>query len=96
MLHYTPSASRWIDSYLSTGVEWTTIELPEGSENPTKTETNFVFETGIKLRFNLYYSPLKFLTKITDFWGIRIGIRNVGAFDIKRLVYVIEFGAGTW
>lgn len=96
MLHYTPSASRWIDTYLSTGVEWDKVSLPEGSEKSTETHTNFVFETGIKFRFNLYYSPLKFLTKITDFWGVRIGIRNVGAFDIKRLVYVIEFGAGTW
>jgi hypothetical protein len=96
MLHYTPSASRWIDTYISAGAEWDTYNLPEGSEKATDTDMNFVFETGIKLRFNLFYSPLKFLTKITDFWGVRIGIRNVGAFDIKRLVYVIEFGAGTW
>jgi len=96
MLHYTPSASRWIDTYVSAGAEWDVYDLPEGGEKPTATDMNFVFETGIKLRFNLYYSPLKFLTKITDFWGIRVGIRNVGAFDIKKLVYVIEFGAGTW
>jgi hypothetical protein len=96
MLHYTPSASRWIDTYVSAGVEWDVVDQINDTENPTRTDTNFVFETGIKLRFNLYYSPFKFLTKITDFWGIRVGIRNVGAFDIKKLVYVIEFGAGTW
>jgi hypothetical protein len=96
MLHYTSSASRWIDGYLSAGVEWDKVDLPEGSENPTKTNRHFVLETGIKFRFNLYYSPFKFLARITDFWGIRLGIRNVGAFDINRLTYVIEIGAGTW
>jgi hypothetical protein len=96
MLHYTPSASRWVDTYLSAGVEWDVVDLPEGSEKSTKTETNFVLETGIKLRFNVLFSPFKFLSKLTDFWGLRIGIRNVGAFDIDRMVYVIELGAGVW
>jgi hypothetical protein len=96
MLHYTPSASRWIDTYLSAGVEWDVVDLPEGSENPTKTYSNFVLETGIKFRFNVLFSPFKFLAKLTDFWGLRIGIRNVGGFDIDRLVYVIEIGAGVW
>jgi hypothetical protein len=96
MLHYTPSASRWIDTYLSAGVEWDVIDLPEGSENLTKTETNFVLETGIKFRFNVRFSPFKFLATLTDFWGLRIGIKNVGAFEINKLVYVIELGAGVW
>ncbi len=96
MLHYTPSASRWIDTYVSAGVEWDVVDLPEGSENPTKTHSNFVLETGIKLRFNVQFSPFKFLAKLTDFWGLRIGIRNVGAFEINKLVYVIELGAGVW
>jgi hypothetical protein len=96
MLHYTPSASRWVDTYISAGVEWDVYDLPEGSEKPTKTDTNFVLETGIKLRFNVQFSPFKFLAKLTDFWGLRIGIRNVGAFDINRMVYVIELGAGVW
>ncbi len=96
MLHYTPSASRWVDTYISAGVEWDVVDLPEGSEKPTKTETNFVLETGLKLRFNVLFSPFKFLSKLTDFWGLRIGIRNVGAFDINRMVYVIELGAGVW
>ncbi|NOR14563.1 MAG: hypothetical protein GQ544_02545, partial [Candidatus Aminicenantes bacterium] len=53
-------------------------------------------ETGVKLRFNLYYTPLRFMSKLTDYWGIRIGIRNVGAFEINKLVYVLEIGAGIW
>ncbi len=96
MLHYTPSASRWLDTYFSAGVEWDVVDLPEGSESPTKTDTHFVLETGIKLRFNLFYTPLRFLSKITDFWGIRVGIKNVGAFEINKLVYVLEIGAGIW
>lgn len=96
MLHYTPSASRWIDTYFGAGVEWDVIDLPEGSENPTETKAYFAFETGIKFRVNMQHSPLKFLTKLTDFWGFRVGIKNLGGFDIKRLVYVIEIGAGTW
>jgi hypothetical protein len=96
MLHYTPSASRWIDSYFSAGIELSAIDLPEGSEPATKVKTNFVFETGIKFRVNLYYTPLKFLTWITDFWGLRIGMKNVGALEIDKLTYVIEIGAGTW
>lgn len=96
MLHYTPSASRWVDGYFSAGVEWDVIDLPEGSEKLTKKEANFVFETGIKFRFNLNYSPFKFLTKLTDFWGLRVGIRNIGAFEINKMVYVFEIGAGVW
>jgi hypothetical protein len=32
----------------------------------------------------------------TDFWGVRIGIKNYGFFDIDKLTYVLEFGAGVW
>jgi len=96
MLHYTPSASRWIDTYFGAGVEFDKYDLPEGSEKATDTKAYFVFETGIKFRVNMQHSPLKFLTKLTDFWGFRVGIKNLGAFDIDRLVYVIEIGAGTW
>lgn len=96
MLNYSLSASRWLDGYMAGGVEWDVMDLPEGSENPTKTEANFVFETGVKFRVNLSLTPLKFLTKITDFWGIRFGIKSIGAFDIKRLMFVMEIGAGTW
>ncbi|MBW1911559.1 MAG: hypothetical protein JRI43_00045 [Deltaproteobacteria bacterium] len=96
MLHYTPSASRWIDSYFSAGIELHNFPSLEGSETSIISKTSFVFETGIKFRVNLFYTPLKFLTWITDFWGVRIGIKNVGALDIDRFSYVIEIGAGTW
>ncbi len=96
MLHYTRSASRWADGYFSAGVEWDRFDSPEGNEASRKMERHFVFETGVKFRFGLERGPLKFLTKLTDFWGIRFGIKNIGAFDIDRLAYVVEVGAGTW
>ncbi len=96
MLNYTLSASRWLDSYFAAGVEWDVVDLPVGEEKPTRRETNFVFETGIKFRMSLAESPLKFLTVLTDFWGVRFGIKYLGAFGINRLVYVLEIGAGAW
>jgi hypothetical protein len=96
MLHYTPSASRWIDTYFSAGAEWDKEQAPEGSEKKLTTTTEFVLETGIKFRVNLTHSPFKFITAVTDFWGARFGVKNNGFFDINKLRYVIEFGAGTW
>ncbi len=93
---YTQSASRWMEGYLSAGFEWDEewddINLPETFESTR----NFVLETGVKFRANLAYTPLKFLTKITDFWGLRLGIKNTGFVNIDKLSYVIEIGAGSW
>jgi hypothetical protein len=96
MLNYSLSASRWLDGYIAGGVEWDVFDMPEGSEKPTRTESNFVLETGVKFRVNLSLTPMKFLTAITDFWGIRFGIKSIGGFGIDRIYYVVEFGAGTW
>ena len=96
MLHYTPSASRWLDTYFSTGVERDKEPKPGATNGELTSETDFVFETGIKMRVNVSHSPFKFLTKVTDFWGVRAGIKNNGFFDIDRLRYVFEVGAGTW
>ncbi|MCK5452761.1 MAG: hypothetical protein KAJ16_00285, partial [Calditrichia bacterium] len=96
MLLYTRSASRWIDGYFSAGVEWDVVDLPEIGPDATETKTDFVLESGIKFRALLSHSPLKFMTKLTDFWGIRFGVKNKGFFDIKSLQYVVEIGAGTW
>ena len=92
MLMYTPSASRWIDTYLAAGVEWDD-EVVDGVK---QTDTDFVFETGLKFRVNMSHSPLKFLTLLTDFWGFRAGILNKGFTDIDQLTYVLEIGAGAW
>ncbi|MGH7674125.1 MAG: hypothetical protein ACREMV_02540, partial [Gemmatimonadales bacterium] len=52
-------------------------------------------ETGLKFRVNVSHTPVKFLTFLTDYWGFRAGIKNRGFFDIDRLTYVLEFGAGS-
>jgi len=97
-LMYTPSASRWVDSYFAAGVEWDQEEVPATDTTAATLvrETNFVMETGIKFRVNITKSPLKFLSFLTEFMGFRAGIKNTGFFDINRLTYVLEFGAGVW
>jgi hypothetical protein len=93
---YTKSASRWMEGYVSGGFEWDEewedITLPETFESTR----NFVLETGVKFRANLAYTPLRFLNKITDFWGLRVGIKNTGFVNIDKFSYVIEIGAGSW
>jgi hypothetical protein len=46
-------------------------------------------------RINITKSPLKFLSFLTEFMGFRVGIKNTGFFDISRLTYVLECGAGS-
>lgn len=100
MLMYTPSASRWIDTYLAAGVEFDDNDIsppPTDPDAPTTSKsTDFVMETGLKFRVNITKSPLKFLSFLTEFMGFRAGIKNTGFFDISRLTYVFEFGAGVW
>jgi hypothetical protein len=97
-LMYTPCASRWIVSYFGAGVEWDQEDVPatDSTAATLNRETNFVMETGIKFRVNITKSPLKFLSFLTEFMGFRAGIKNTGFFDINRLTYVLEFGAGVW
>ncbi len=93
-LMFTPSASRWVDTYLAAGAE---RDREEDPNDPTQTvsEWHFVLETGLKFRANLGHTPVGFLP-FTDFWGARVGIKNYGFFDINRLTYVLEIGAGVW
>jgi hypothetical protein len=96
MLLYTKSASRWIDGYFSAGVEWDKYDIPNVTPAMTDMKTDFVLETGIKFRALLSHTPLKFMTTLTDFWGIRFGIKNKGFWDVNNITYVVEIGAGTW
>jgi len=93
MLLYANSASRWIDSYLSAGVEWHSVTDDLGVSS---NRTDFVLETGLKFRAQIGSTPIKFLSFFTDFWGVRAGIKNYGFFDIDRLTYVLEVGAGSF
>ncbi|RKZ12553.1 hypothetical protein DRQ32_03490 [bacterium] len=85
---YSPSASRWIDQYFSAGAEW--------AQEDGKTNTYFASEAGLKLRFSVSHSPLGFLSKVADFWGLRAGIRYRGYKQFSELGYVIEVGGGTF
>ena len=98
MLMYAPSASRWVDGYLSAGVEWDVSDIPDDfGGTREKTEHLFVLESGVKLRVNMKYSPVKFLAKITPFWGFRAGLKYSGnAWDFRRLGLILEVGAGTF
>ena len=91
---YSPSASRWLDGYGFAGAEWVTVYDAEG--NRTGRTPYFVYEAGLKFRAQIGHSPLKFLTFLTDFWGVRAGIKNYGFADIDRLTYVLEVGAGSF
>lgn len=94
---YTPSASRFLDSYVSAGVEFEDINTTDSNNVTTSSlDTYFVMELGVKLRANLRYSPLKFLGFISDFWGIRLGMKNKGFSKISDINYIFEVGAGVW
>ena len=88
-LQYTASASRWVDPYFSAGAEW---DRRDGGS----LVTYGVVEQGVKFRVNMIHSPLKFLAKITDFWGLRMGLKARGLFPVSDWNYVVEFGAGTF
>jgi hypothetical protein len=94
LLHYTTSASRWVDGYVAAGWERDVVDAAPGG---TSVRNLFVTETGVKLRVNIHHTPMKFLAKLgTDFWGLRVGIRTVDLWDFDQIGYVIEFGAGSW
>jgi hypothetical protein len=82
LINYSPSASRWLDGYFAVGMEWD-YRVVDGVGS-TKRYT--VTESGIKFRFDLRRTPLKFMRKLgTSFWGFRVGFqfRGVWSFDSK-------------
>lgn len=87
-LLYTSSASRWLDGYFTFGWEW--------DDDGTNITTCTMSEVGIKLRFNMGATPLKFLSTLTDFWGVRVGLKYLGVWDVKHLGYAMEVGAGSF
>ena len=91
---YTPSASRFLDPYVSFGLEIDHYESPDAVD--LQRRTGFVYEAGIKLRGNVSYSPLRFLGVLWDLWGVRLGVKAWGFMEIDELSYVFEFGAGVW
>jgi hypothetical protein len=92
MILYMPSASRWLDTYLAAGYEADEVDNADGTTTKLR---DFVLETGLKFRVNVAHSPVSFLP-FTDYWGVRMGIKNRGFWNIDRLTYVLEFGAGSF
>lgn len=90
---YTSSASRWFDGYFAVGYELDRFDEIDGS---TSLDPNFVAETGVKFRVQAEHTPLSIFSKLTDFWGLRLGIRYLGFTEIRELGFVVEFGAGIW
>ena len=91
---YTPSASRFLDGYFAVGLEVDYFETPGLVD--LQRRTDFVYEAGIKVRGNVTYSPLKFLGVLTNFWGVRLGVKARGFMKVDDLSYVFEIGAGVW
>ena len=91
MLMYLPSASRWFDKYVGVGFE-TDRNSDRDGDGVTQTERDFALELGVKFRFRMPHS----LGLVTNFWGFRMGVKNIGAVRIDHMKYVFEFGAGVW
>lgn len=94
----TSSASGFLSPYFSAGLEVDKRETDTNASGEPQFEkkTDFTMETGIKLRANVTYSPLKFLSFLSNFWGVRLGIKNKGFPSIDHLNYTLEIGAGVW
>ena len=90
---YMKSASRWIDPYISAGLE---IDAEEDSLGVKTSQTSFVVESGIKFRVNVTKSPLPFLSWFTEYWGLRMGLQYHNFWDLERINYVFEIGAGVF
>ena len=86
---YTPSASRWLDGYFSVGYE--SDEDDAGDKN-----RSWVAESGSKFRFDIRHSKASFLSKLTDFWGLRAGLQASGLLPVDHFRYVIEVGGGAF
>ncbi|MEE9371698.1 MAG: hypothetical protein V3V00_01465 [Saprospiraceae bacterium] len=90
---HSSSASRWIDSYIGIGYEIIDTNL---ENNKIDSRFEFVSEAGIKIRVNISKSPLRFLSFLGDFWGIRLGWKNVGFRHFRQSGFVLEIGAGAF
>jgi hypothetical protein len=86
---YTHSASRWIDGYFSLGFE------RDKRDDGTSREY-WCAESGFKFRANVRHSPLRFMSKITDFWGMRIGTKVDGLLPVEQVGLVVEVGTGAF
>lgn len=89
-LMYTPSASRWFDQYLAAGLDVIRVTDAEGVVDRKPV---FTAETGFKFRFR---APISAMNVLTPFWGVRMGVKSMGALDIEGLTFIFEIGGGVW
>jgi len=91
---YSSSASRWVDTYIGVGYEIFDRDIdPEIIDY----KAFLVSEAGIKFRFDITKTPLRFLRHLgTDFWGLRAGWKNLGFSPFVDSGFVLEFGAGAF
>jgi len=93
-IQHTNSASRWIDSYVGFGYEILDTDPEFEQQN---FNTFLVSEIGMKIRLNITKTPLKFLKVLgTDYWGVRIGWKNIGFNPFFRSGFIVEVGAGAF
>lgn len=81
---YMPSASRFADWYVASGIDYGDFQAPDHVE----TGTRFAVETGVKFRFPI--------PDWGTFFGGRIGLRANGEKSLGTARMVFEIGAGIW
>ena len=93
-IQHTNSASRWLDTYVGGGYEVLDMNNQLGI---VENETFFVTEIGMKIRFNITKTPLKAFKWLgTDYWGLRLGWKNLGFNPFFYSGFIIEVGAGVF
>jgi hypothetical protein len=97
----TRSASRWLDPYVSFGIEQRddpnlTQAAPDGSTVTIKQPgAAFVTEAGIKARVQLP-GAWRWVTLGSRFGGVRLGVRVNGANRLRNPRFTFEIGPGVW
>lgn len=91
---HSTSASRWLDSYVAGGYEILDTNFEKDKRHY---KAYFVSEIGLKIRINITKTPLKFLRHLgTEYWGVRLGWKNLGFNPFIYSGFVLEIGAGVF
>lgn len=92
---HSSSASKWMDMYVGFGYDLYDTDLDPVEIGDL--EGYFASEVGLKVRMNVSKTPLRFLKWLgTEFWGIRIGWKNVGFHPFVNSGFIIEIGGGVF
>ncbi|MGH9163849.1 MAG: hypothetical protein ACRD2X_28185 [Vicinamibacteraceae bacterium] len=91
----TRSASRWVDPYVSLGVELDALDPRILPDQPEERRSAFVSEVGFKFRVQVS-GRARWLTLGSRFGGLRLGVRFNGLNDINYARWVLEVGPGVW